>query len=131
MTIPRTNKRAAQAMGKRIAEHVMRHANETTRHSAVQVIGRNLVGKEGTYASVEAYTRAQIAGDAARDGRSVVAWEPVRYGVLDRLEAEQVAIEGTDTPATLIVRPGLDSIPLDGFVQIHMTGYGVPILEVK
>ena len=131
MTIPRTNKRASQAMGKRIAEHVMRHANETTRHSAVQVIGRNLVAKEGTYESVEAYMRAQIAGDAAKDGRSVVGWEPVRYGILDRSGAKRVAIEEADIPASLDVRPGLDIVPLDCFVQIHMTGYGVPILEVK
>jgi hypothetical protein len=131
VTIPRTNKRPAQAMGKKIAEHVMRHASETTKHDAAQVIGRNLVAQEGTYASVEAYMRAQIAGDAAKDGRSVVGWEPVRYAVVDELEARDAVIEGNDIPAILTTRPGLDIIPLGHFVQIRVTGYGVPILEVK
>lgn len=131
MTIPRTNKRPAQAMGKKIAEHVMRHASETTKYDGVQIIGRNLVAQEGTYASVEAYMRAQIAGDAVKAGRSVVAWEPVRYAVVDELEARDAVVEGNDLPAVLTDRPGLDTIPLGHFVQIRLTGYGVPTLEVS
>lgn len=135
MPAKRPNKRNATAMGKRIAEHVMMHAGETSQVEYVQALLRSASAREGEYERIEAFVRRSVFVEAAERSLAVVALKPWLYAVNADRSADSELMR--DKPADQWGmtwserRPDLADIPVDAHVEVRLTAFAVPLLEVK
>ncbi len=130
MTTVRPNKRNATAMGKRLAEHVMMHAGETSQVHVVHILARDEVAREGAVDLAEESSREQMAQVLVKAGQTVLGWRKTSYAVtLKKTFTEQdEAAEGLNWTTE---RPGIQDMAVDAVLQVRVTGYGVPVLEVR
>lgn len=128
MAAARPNRRNATAMGKRIAEHVMMRAGETSRLDAVQALSREQVAQEGLVDRVEQGLRVEMARTAAEAGQALVGLRKVSYAVVAEPPADEEP--PAEDAAWTGARPGIQDIPLKSGLLVRLTGFGVPVLEV-